>query len=76
MKPHHPASRHTTHRGDGRQCRHRRRANGHLPAHGAGGWQIIGRTDARLFDVQREPPALAAGDVVFRAVDEYGKPLA
>lgn len=51
---------------------------GIYPRTGPGGWQIIGRTDARLFDVQREPPALlAAGDVVvFRAVDEYGKPLA
>ena len=23
-----------------------------------GGWQLIGRTPQRLFDVQREPPAL------------------
>jgi KipI family sensor histidine kinase inhibitor len=35
------------------------------PAQMPGGWQLIGRTDAVLFDVTREPPALLApGDVV------------
>ncbi|TAH47424.1 MAG: 5-oxoprolinase subunit PxpB [Gammaproteobacteria bacterium] len=51
---------------------------GIYPRKGPGGWQIIGRTDAILFDVQRQPPALLApGDVVvFRAIDERGRPLA
>jgi len=36
-----------------------------------GGWQLIGRTPLRLFDVQADPPALLApGDRVrFRAID-------
>jgi allophanate hydrolase subunit 1 len=35
-----------------------------------GGWNIIGRTPLRLFDAQREPPALfQAGDRVrFRRI--------
>jgi len=41
------------------------------PVAGPGGWNVIGRTDARLFDPLRSPPALMApGDVVrFVAVD-------
>jgi inhibitor of KinA len=37
---------------------------------GPGGWQIIGRTPARLFDIDREPPCLLqAGDhVTFQAI--------
>lgn len=31
---------------------------GIYPADGPGGWQLIGRTDARLFDPMREPPCL------------------
>ena len=42
-----------------------------------GGWQLIGRTPLRLFDVQAEPPSLLlSGDQVrFRAIDEatYGQ---
>jgi biotin-dependent carboxylase-like uncharacterized protein len=35
------------------------------PCAGPGGWNLIGRTDAVLFDADREPPALlAAGDTV------------
>jgi len=44
---------------------------GIYPAQSPGGWQIIGRTDVRLFDVQRSQPSfLQSGDVVrFVAVD-------
>jgi allophanate hydrolase subunit 1 len=39
-----------------------------------GGWRIIGRTDAKLFDPQREPAALlGAGDLV-RFVPEEETP--
>jgi KipI family sensor histidine kinase inhibitor len=40
------------------------------PSASPGGWQLLGRTDAVLFDVDRLPPArLAVGDVVrFREV--------
>lgn len=31
---------------------------GIYPATGPGGWQLIGRTDATLFDPQRDPPCL------------------
>ncbi len=42
---------------------------GIYPRSGPGGWQIIGRTDARLFDAARDPPALLnPGDTV-RFVD-------
>lgn len=38
---------------------------GVYPASTPGGWQLIGRTETVLFDVQRDPPALlAAGDRV------------
>ncbi|MEO8458923.1 MAG: 5-oxoprolinase subunit PxpB [Dokdonella sp.] len=45
---------------------------GIYPRSGPGGWQIIGRTDAVLFDSARDPPALLApGDRVrFVAVDQ------
>src|SRR6185437_5675331 len=44
---------------------------GIYPLASPGGWQLIGRTPRRLFDVTRECPALlAAGDRVrFRAID-------
>jgi inhibitor of KinA len=43
---------------------------GVYPQTSPGGWQIIGRTPCRLFDLQREPPCLLqAGDQVnFRAI--------
>jgi inhibitor of KinA len=43
---------------------------GVYPQSGPGGWQIIGRTPARLFDVDREPPCLLqAGDrVTFQGI--------
>jgi KipI family sensor histidine kinase inhibitor len=39
--------------------------SGVYPRESPGGWQLLGRTDAVLFDAAREPPALlAAGDRV------------
>ena len=51
--------------------------SGIYPQSGPGGWQIIGRTDVRLFDASRNPPALLQpGDQVrFVAVDALGDPL-
>ena len=38
---------------------------GIYPLESPGGWRLIGRTTLRLFDAQRDPPALLApGDVV------------
>jgi inhibitor of KinA len=51
------------------------RQTGIYPCEAPGGWQIVGRTPLRLFDPQREPPALLKpGDTVeFRSIslDEY-----
>ena len=43
--------------------------SGVYPRPSPGGWQLIGRTDAVLWDVEREPPALLVpgGTVRFRA---------
>jgi inhibitor of KinA len=43
---------------------------GIYPSVSPGGWNVIGRTPLRLFDVTRQPPALLrAGDAVrFRAI--------
>lgn len=54
-------------------------AGGHsgvYPRESPGGWQLIARTAARLWDVDREPPALLApGDTVrFVAVDRLDEP--
>lgn len=50
--------------------------SGVYPRESPGGWQLIARTAARLWDVDREPPALlAAGDTVrFVAVDRLDEP--
>lgn len=49
---------------------------GIYPRNSPGGWNVIGRTPLRLFDVQREPPTiLRAGDQVhFRKIsrEEFG----
>lgn len=47
------------------------RWRGIYPRSSPGGWQLVGRTDAPLWDLGRTPPALLApGDTVrFRAVD-------
>ena len=44
---------------------------GAYPRASPGGWQLVGRTDAVLFDVDRDPPALLTPGtrVRFRAVD-------
>jgi KipI family sensor histidine kinase inhibitor len=44
---------------------------GAYPQESPGGWQLVGRTDAVLFDVDRDPPALLSPGtrVRFRAVD-------
>lgn len=39
---------------------------GAYPRASPGGWQLVGRTDAVLFDVDREPPALLAPGVRVR----------
>lgn len=51
---------------------------GIYPRKGPGGWQIIGRTEVTLFDVQRTRPALLApGDFVeFHAVDARDRKMA
>jgi len=45
------------------------------PGESPGGWQLIGRTEQRLFDVTGDPPALLApGTTVrFRALDPGGR---
>jgi KipI family sensor histidine kinase inhibitor len=50
---------------------------GIYPQAGPGGWQIIGRTERRLFDAAKEGPALLnPGDTLrFVAVDALGDPL-
>lgn len=42
------------------------------PRSSPGGWQLIGRTDAVLFDPDREPPALLRLGVTVRFVDRAG----
>jgi KipI family sensor histidine kinase inhibitor len=39
---------------------------GAYPSDSPGGWQLVGRTDAVLFDVDRDPPALLAPGVRVR----------
>ncbi len=44
--------------------------SGVYPRETPGGWQLIGRTDAVLWDVERDPPALLPGKwVQFRAIE-------
>lgn len=49
---------------------------GIYPRPSPGGWQLIGRTDAVLFDPHRDPPALLSpgGRLRFVAVDAAGAP--
>lgn len=46
--------------------------SGVYPRASPGGWQLLGRTEARLFDLHRDPPALlrAGGLVRFVAVEQ------
>lgn len=43
--------------------------SGVYPRSSPGGWQLIGRTDADMFDVDRDPPALLAPGARVRFVD-------
>jgi KipI family sensor histidine kinase inhibitor len=43
--------------------------SGVYPRSSPGGWQLIGRTDAVMFDVDRDPPALLAPGAHVRFVD-------
>lgn len=43
------------------------------PRSSPGGWQLIGRTDAVLFDVDRDPPALLAPGAAVRFVQVGGR---
>ncbi len=43
--------------------------SGIYPRPSPGGWQLIGRTNARLWDLNREPPALLRPGVAVRFVD-------
>jgi KipI family sensor histidine kinase inhibitor len=42
---------------------------GIYPRSSPGGWQLVARTDARLWDVERDPPALLVPGTVVRFVD-------
>jgi KipI family sensor histidine kinase inhibitor len=44
--------------------------SGIYPRSSPGGWQLIGRTDAVMFDVDRDPPALLAPGATVRFVRE------
>ncbi len=42
------------------------------PRSSPGGWQLIGRTDVVVFDIDRDPPALLQPGAVVRFVEEFG----
>jgi KipI family sensor histidine kinase inhibitor len=42
------------------------------PGESPGGWRLLGRTDAQMFDVERDPPALVAPGVRVRFVPVRG----
>jgi KipI family sensor histidine kinase inhibitor len=42
------------------------------PRSSPGGWQLIGRTDVVVFDIDRDPPALLQPDAVVRFVEASG----
>jgi KipI family sensor histidine kinase inhibitor len=42
------------------------------PRSSPGGWQLIGRTDVVVFDIERDPPALLQPGAVVRFVEEAG----
>ena len=42
------------------------------PRSSPGGWQLIGRTDVGVFDIDRDPPALLQPGTVVRFVDVSG----
>ena len=48
--------------------------SGVYPRSSPGGWQLLGTTDALLWDVDRDPPALLAPGTTVRFVDRGGPP--
>jgi allophanate hydrolase subunit 1 len=48
--------------------------SGVYPRSSPGGWQVIGTTDAVLWDVDRDPPALLVPGAVVRFVERGGPP--
>jgi KipI family sensor histidine kinase inhibitor len=47
--------------------------SGVYPRESPGGWQLIGRTDLEVFDLDRDPPALLAPGTRVRFVDAGGQ---
>lgn len=47
---------------------------GVYPRESPGGWQLIGTTDAPMWDLQRDPPALLRPGARIRFTDEGGRP--
>ncbi len=47
--------------------------SGVYPRSSPGGWQLLGTTDAALWDVERDPPALLAPGTTVRFVDRGGR---
>jgi KipI family sensor histidine kinase inhibitor len=43
------------------------------PRSSPGGWQLIGRTDVEVFDIDRDPPALLQPGVVVRFIEKSGR---
>jgi KipI family sensor histidine kinase inhibitor len=48
--------------------------SGVYPRQSPGGWQLIGRTDLTVFDLDRDPPALLTPGTRVRFVDVGGRP--
>ena len=47
------------------------RQTGVYPMESPGGWRLIGRTPLRLFDPQRDPPAVPAPDLQSSSFDDW-----
>jgi allophanate hydrolase subunit 1 len=47
--------------------------SGVYPRESPGGWQLIGRTDVVVFDVDRDPPALLRPGTQVRFVEVGGR---
>ncbi|GAB3090089.1 allophanate hydrolase subunit 1 [Nocardioides zeae] len=48
--------------------------SGVYPRASPGGWQLLGRTDLAMWDLDRDPPALLAAGTTVRFVDAGGRP--
>jgi allophanate hydrolase subunit 1 len=46
---------------------------GIYPTASPGGWRLVGRTDVRLFDPDRDPPALLAPGTRVRLAERPGQ---